>query len=371
MGGLFPLPYPWLRSTLFRLNPETAHHLAQAWIRYAGFSNRRVNRHRTQALPSTCQDALEVHCMGLQFDSPVGLAAGFDKGEVLGPGLFALGFGFLEIGTITPKPQSGNPKPRLFRIPNDQALINRMGFNNLGATETAKRLERWDRNNRYGPIGINIGKNKETPLDAAIDDYMIALNATHNEADYVVINVSSPNTPGLRNLQKPDTLRKLLETIVKECNAKSESRVGLPVLVKIDPDQDNENLDQMVDVIGASGCKGIIATNTTVNRSNLPPRWEKEPGGLSGKPLADRALATLRRVAQRSSKQLVLVGVGGIDSGQAAYERILAGASLVQIYTGLIYHGPQIVEEIHKQLVELLRKGGFKTLKDAIGADLN
>ena len=304
-----------------------------------------------------------MRCLGLDFDSPLGMAAGFDKGEVLVRGLHALGFGHVEVGTITPRPQAGNAPPRLFRLPEHRALINRMGFNNEGMEACGERLARLPREGR-GVVGVNVGKNKDTPNERAADDYLAAIDALHPWADYLVVNLSSPNTPGLRALQERGPLERLLGACVDRARP-----LGKPLLVKLAPDLAPEALDEAVDVAVACGASGVIATNTTIQRPGEVASHPRaaEAGGLSGAPLAPLALAALRRAHARAAGRIPIVGVGGIMDARDAYERIRAGAALVQVYTGLIYGGPALPRRVLEELPELLRRDGFQSVTEAVG----
>jgi dihydroorotate dehydrogenase len=284
----------------------------------------------------------------MQFKNPVGLAAGFDKNGAYMHEFAALGFGFLEIGTITPKAQEGNPQPRLFRLPKDQALINRLGFNNHGATEAKHRLEKRPRN---VIIGGNIGKNKITPNDMAVTDYLICFKEIQPYVDYLVVNVSSPNTPNLRELQDQEPLEKLLTAIVKANKMKALAK---PVFLKIAPDVTDSMLDDILEIIERKGVDGIIATNTTVDRPDdlLTPKEELEKigaGGLSGKPLADKSDYVLNYIRSRN-REIPIIAVGGIMTPQDAIRKLEAGANLIQIYTGLVYHGPALIKEINQAI---------------------
>ena len=278
-------------------------------------------------------------------------------------GLFAVGFSAVEIGTITPRPQPGNPKPRLFRLPQHQALINRMGFNNHGAKAAQLRLREltW----RPGPVGANIGKNKDTPLENATDDYLLCVDQLAPFSDYVVINASSPNTPGLRQLQEPDALASLLGAVRARMN---EVARGKPLFLKIAPDLGPEAVDAIVDVAMAARVDGIIATNTTITRPIEDP-LAQETGGLSGRPVRELATAVISRAYARSEGALPIIGVGGIFEVQDAYAKIRAGASAVQLYTGFIYQGPVTVGRMLRELAALLRRDGFTSVADAVGAD--
>lgn len=292
---------------------------------------------------------LERELFGLKFKNPVGLAAGLDKNAVLIHELQTLGFGFVEIGTVTPMPQAGNDKPRLFRLPQDEAVINRMGFNNDGMEAIVERLK----NRPKGLIvGGNIGKNKATPNDKATDDYVKCFNALHDYVDYFVVNVSSPNTPGLRALQDKEPLMQLLQTLKDLNTTKTKPK---PILLKIAPDLTNEQLDDIVEIVFTTKIDGVVATNTTIAREPLTTsKSEVEAigmGGLSGKPVKDRSTEVIRYLSQKSNKQIPIIGVGGIFTAKDAQEKLDAGASLVQVYTGFIYEGPSIAKNICKGLV--------------------
>jgi dihydroorotate dehydrogenase len=315
--------------------------------------------------------ALRMSVLGLDVPGPLGLAAGFDK-EARGAGaLLALGFGFVEVGTITAQAQPGNPKPRMFRLPRDRALINRLGFNNHGAEEAERRLRRRPR----GPgavVGVNLGKTKVVPEDGAIADYVATATRLAPYADYVVVNVSSPNTPGLRDLQAVDKLRPLLAA-VREALDRARPDHRLPLLVKIAPDLADADIDAVAELALELGLDGIVATNTTIRRDGLTTPADEVTalgaGGLSGKPLAARSLEVLRRLRARTGGKLVLISVGGIDSADDVWARIRAGASLVQAYTAFIYGGPAWPRRVHRQLAARVRAAGLTRLQDAIGAD--
>ncbi|MBK8622085.1 MAG: quinone-dependent dihydroorotate dehydrogenase [Saprospiraceae bacterium] len=285
---------------------------------------------------------------GLSFPNPVGLAAGFDKDGKYFEDMVHLGFGFIEIGTVTPKPQGGNPVPRLFRLPEDKALINRMGFNNDGVDAMVKRLK--SRKNSGCIIGGNIGKNKDTPNENALEDYKICLHKLYDFVDYFVVNVSSPNTPGLRSLQEKVPLTEILTGLKKEIDLKS---VKKPVLLKIAPDLTNEQLDDIIDIVITSHTDGIIATNTTIDRNGLKSDTEDiGAGGLSGSPVKNRSTEVIRYLSVKSKGKIPIIGVGGISDIADVKEKMEAGASLIQIYTGLIYKGPMMVKNIKKSLVK-------------------
>jgi len=349
-----------VRPLLFRLPAETAHHLG-LWVLRALSALPGLCRWLRRRIPSDV--ALGVELAGMKLEHPLALAAGFDKDAVAVPALFALGFSAVEVGTITPRPQPGNPRPRMFRLPEHAALINRLGFNNRGAAVAVRKLEAWlDAKWSPGPVGVNLGKNKDTPLEAAAADYLACAQALAPRADYVVVNASSPNTPGLRRLQEPEALGALLAGVKR-------AAAGKPVFLKIAPDLELEAVDEIVEVAVASGADGLIATNTTVARPVAHP-LAGEAGGLSGAPLADQALAVLARAAARARGRLALIASGGVMTAEDVYRRIRAGASAVQLYTGFIYGGPGTVPRMVKELAALLRRDGFASVSAAIGADL-
>ena len=321
-------------------------------------------------------------------NNPIGLAAGFDKDGRIHPALFALGFGFVEIGTVTPHPQKGNPRPRLFRLPEDQAVINRMGFNNQGAWKMAERLVAktlkiksadadlfevsgdYPANISSGMLGINIGKNKDTTLENATDDYVSALSTLHPFADYFTLNISSPNTKDLRNMQEKEALRSLLDSVCARRDEldRNHSR-NTPLLVKLAPDLDEDALKNSVRVMQEFSIQGVIATNTTVARPVLKSKYRTETGGLSGKPLQKRSTEMIRTLFAELGTDIPIIGVGGIFNGADAYEKIKAGAAAVQIYTALIYEGPGLVRKVKAELADLLERDGYKSVSEAVGAD--
>ena len=307
---------------------------------------------------------MRLRSAGLDFAHPLALAAGLDKDAHAVSGLFALGFAAVEVGTVTPKAQAGNPAPRLFRLPEHGALINRLGFNNAGAEAAAAHLKSalW----RPGPLGINIGKNRDTSLDEASVDYLACVNALAPHADYLVVNASSPNTPGLRQLQEPERLAALLGAVRARMDMVAPGR---PLFLKIAPDLGPEAVDAVVDVALSARASGLIATNTTITRPFAHPQ-AGELGGLSGRPLRALATQTLRRAARRANGRLALWGVGGVATPEDVYERLRSGASVVQVYTALVYEGPGLVQRLLRGLETLLRRDGFLRLQDAIGADL-
>ncbi|MDB3937783.1 quinone-dependent dihydroorotate dehydrogenase [Flavobacteriaceae bacterium] len=287
---------------------------------------------------------LEKSLFGIKFKNPVGLAAGFDKNAQLYEELTSFGFGFIEIGTVTPKPQSGNPKKRLFRLVEDSAIINRMGFNNVGVEEVIKNLKK----NKSTLIGGNIGKNKITPNYLAINDYVTSFNMLFDFVDYFVVNVSSPNTPNLRDLQEKEPLTKLINSLISINRNKNKPK---PILLKIAPDLNNNQLLDIISIVKDTGLDGIIATNTTINRDNLKSLNKNELGGLSGKPLTSRSTEVIKFISKNSNKTIPIIGVGGINSVADALEKFDAGADLIQIYTGFIYEGPNLIRSINKALL--------------------
>jgi dihydroorotate dehydrogenase len=345
-----------VRPILFRLPPETAHELAL---------------HSLSLLPSRLlakrvdNPALRIERFGLSFPNPVGLAAGFDKNGVALQPLAALGFGFIEAGTVTYHAQPGNPRPRLFRLREDQALINRAGFNNDGAAAFAARVK------QQRPdcvLGVSIGKSKITPLENATEDYLKSFELVHDVADYIAVNVSSPNTPQLRELQQSDQLTSLLSALQTRNRELSKP---LPLLVKLSPDLERHDLEMIVDVIKRLHIHGIIATNTTISRADLRTDAERVAacgeGGLSGKPLAHRSTRMIADLYELTAGQIPLIGVGGIFNAADAWDKIAAGASLVQLYTGFIYQGPNIAQEINEGLGTILARAGFANLDAAVG----
>lgn len=355
-----PFVYALIRALLFLLPAETAHHFGIWILKWLGRA-RPLARSMRQRRLSTVK--LETQLAGIPLAHPIALAAGFDKNAVAVDGFFALGFSAVEIGTVTPRPQAGNAKPRMFRIPEHRALINRLGFNNEGADVVLQRLMAL--RERAGPVGINVGKNKDTPLDAAAKDYLVCIDKLAALASYVVINASSPNTPGLRSLQEPE---KLAELLTAARNRILEVAPRVPLFLKIAPDLGPEAVDAIVDVAMSCRVSGIIATNTTVARPLGHP-LEREAGGLSGTPLLASSTQVLARAWQRSRGQLPLIGVGGVFSGQDAYAKIRAGASVVQLYTGFVYGGPSAPMRICRDLSALLKRDGFSSVGDAVGAD--
>jgi len=335
-----------VKPILFRFDPEKVHHFTFSLIRTLCKIPFMKNIFRGMYVVN--DKRLERTVFGLTFKNPVGLAAGFDKDAKLYNELSNFGFGFIEIGTLTPKPQEGNPKKRLFRLKQDEAIINRMGFNNGGVEEAVTRLKK----NKGVLIGGNIGKNKITPNEEAVEDYKICFEALFPYVDYFVVNVSSPNTPNLRALQDKEPLTKLLMTLQVMNDQKETSK---PILLKIAPDLTNEQLEDIIDIVAETKIAGVIATNTTISREGLQSADKGEMGGLSGKPLKNRATEVIRFLAEKSNKAFPIIGVGGIHSAEDALEKLEAGADLVQLYTGFIYEGPKLVKNINKQLLKGIR----------------
>jgi dihydroorotate dehydrogenase len=349
--------YRALRSLLFLLPAEAAHRLALACLRWLGRRPRLRAGLRARLAPGLPE--LGCSRFGLTFDNPIGLAAGFDKEAEATAGLFALGFGFVEVGTLTPLPQDGNPKPRLFRVPRDRALVNRMGFNNPGVEAALKQLQA-PGGYRPGPLGVNLGKNKVTPEERAAADYQAGLKALAPVADYLVVNVSSPNTPGLRRLQDADRLVPLLLGL-REANT-----LRRPLLLKFAPDLEDAALEELVDCAVSAGVDGLIATNTTLARPDPPWGAYREAGGVSGAPLATRATRCLQ-LARRRAPGLPVVASGGLFTGDDVFERLKLGACLVQLYTGFIYGGPGVVGRLCRELAGRMRREGYRSLDELTG----
>ncbi len=390
---------------MFHLPPEAAHDLGITALKFMGAKPFKPLLQKRLAVNDP---ALNVNIGGLKFPNPVGLAAGFDKNAEALPGLEALGFGFMEAGTLTPRPQPGNPKPRVFRFPADKALVNRLGFNNVGASVVAHRFTEMfsyacpdpadgtipqtgaspsgveGKSPLTGqhlsvPLGINIGKNKDTTLADATSDYVFSLNLLHPWANFFVVNVSSPNTPGLRSLQNPKELEELLSALGRKNEELAAETAGVhkpKLFVKISPDETHG--DETVEIALRCGFSGIVATNTTRSRAgltSLPSVPSDKPGrplaaadgGMSGAPLRAMSTEVVRRLYKAARGRLAIIGVGGIFTAEDAYEKILAGASLVEVYTGFIYQGMSVARDINLGLLELLKRDGFKSIQDAVG----
>jgi dihydroorotate dehydrogenase len=360
------LLYRLFRSLLFSLSAETAHRLTLGALGlFARFPGALWLLRRWLCVKDP---RVRIRALGRELDSPVGLAAGLDKDAEVFEAFGALGFGFVEVGTLTAHPQPGNPRPRLFRLPRDRALLNRMGFNNHGARSAARRLEK----SRRTVVGANIGRSKVTPNDAAIADYVASTEALAPHADYMVINVSSPNTPSLRELQAIDQLRPLVRGVQAALERVCPSR-KLPLLLKVAPDLHDADIDAIAELALELGLDGIIATNTTITRSGLvTPLAEIEAlgnGGLSGAPLRGRSLEVLRRLRAKVGDSLLLIAVGGIETADDAWARICAGASLVQVYSALVYDGPSLPSRIARGLAEHVSRAGLGNIAEAVGRD--
>ena len=350
------MAYRFLRPILFRLPPETAHELA--------LHSLSLLPPKVFAKPDIA--AIPISSFGLSFENPVGLAAGFDKNGIALQSLAALGFGFIEAGTVTYHPQPGNPRPRLFRLSQDQALINRAGFNNEGAAAFVKRVER---NRPDCVVGVSIGKSKITPLEEANDDYLKSFELVYSVADYIAVNVSSPNTPQLRELQQSDQLTSLVSVLQARGRELQERyKKYVPLLVKLSPDLERRDLEMIVNVLQRLKIDGIIATNTTISRNGLRTDATRfGEGGLSGRPLKNVSTKIIAQLYGLTSGRIPLIGVGGIFTAEDAWEKISAGASLVQLYTGLIYQGPNVAQKINEGLSRILAREGFANLDAAVG----
>jgi dihydroorotate dehydrogenase len=347
--------YKSIKPLLFILPPETAHHLAECVLRIPNIFPIAFNGFLESHFITN--KVLNQEVFGRTFYNPIGLGAGFDKNATMIRSMQILGFGFSEIGTITPKPQKGNPKPRMFRHVEEESIQNAMGFNNDGLFKIQKRLKK-----RYPfttPIGVNIGKNKLTPESDAIDDYTTLIKALHNLGDYMIINISSPNTPGLRDLQNEEFITKLFQE-AKKITTK-------PILLKIAPDMELTDAVNLTKMAVKCGADGIIATNTTIDYSLV--KNPKSIGGLSGAVLKEKSFKIFEAIAKELYGKTILISVGGVDSAKEAYKRIKAGASLVQILSGLVFHGPNMIMNINKELTELIIADGYKNITQAIGAD--
>ena len=348
--------YDVAKPALFALPPETAHLTIHRLLRSVQHTPVEGHLRRRYTVDD---DRLSVERFGLSFDNPVGVAAGFDKNAELPSVLTALGFGHVEVGAVTAERQPGNPRPRMFRLRDDEALINRMGFNNEGADRVGKRLDAEPL--PTAPVGINVGKSKITPLEEAADDYLYTYERVADTGDYFVVNVSSPNTPGLRSLQNRDSLEQIFGTL--------QDAGASPLLVKLSPDLSEGAIEDALAVVDDLDLDGVIATNTTTERpASLKSPEKAERGGLSGKPIERRATGMVRFIAERTD--VPVVGVGGITDAEGAYEKIRAGASVVQLYTGLVYEGPGLARDINEGLLDLLERDGFDSVEDAVGADL-
>jgi len=343
-----------LRPLLFLLKPEDAHHATLWALEHAAWSTRLIKSAET-----TDDSPLSVSMFGQRLTNPLGLAAGLDKDAQALEGWHNFGFGFAEIGTVTPVAQPGNPQPRMFRVPEQQGLINRMGFPSLGADAMKKRLE--TKRNFHLPLGVNVGKNKDTAIAEATADYLASIEALRDVADWFVVNVSSPNTSDLRELQKPRYLRDL----VAQCTTAAK---GKAVLVKLAPDFDDGDLTATVEAALLGGASGIVACNTTTQRPGLPGQYAQQSGGLSGRPLRDLATKTIANVYKVTRGCVPIIGVGGVTTSQDYWDKLCAGANLVQIYTALIYAGPSLIGRLNAELLEQLRLDGIANAQQVVGS---
>ena len=340
-----------IRSLIFKLDPETAHDLAIKALKFNFIYQNKIKNNKS----------IKTEIFGKIVPNPIGIAAGFDKDAEVYNSLFKLGFGFVEVGTVTPINQYGNPKPRIFRLEEDEALINRLGFNNSGSEKVSKRIIS---NPPKGLFGINIGPNKDTK--SRIEDFLICLNKFYNLADYLTINISSPNTENLRSFHNENELDELLSLIEKE---KKILKTSVPIVVKISPDIEDENINKISDLLIKYKVKAVIISNTTdKNRQNLSNINKLEKGGLSGKPLEKKSNELINKFYKILKNEVKIIGVGGVDSGQSAYQKIINGASLVQLYTGMIYQGPNIVSKINVELINILDKEGVQNISDIVGS---
>ena len=353
--------YSTLRHVLFRLDPEIAHNIS-IYLLAAAPKLKPVHRWLTNFFDYN-DSRLVTSVFGLRFVNPVGVAAGYDKNAIAIDGLSTLGIGHVEVGTITPKAQYGNHRPRIFRLPEDNALINCMGFPNHGMEKVAPRLET-SRNIR---LGLNIGKGSDTHLEQAVSDYSKMITRLQHLVDYLVINISSPNTPGLRSLERRDLLESFLLPLMELHSQICRDR---PLLVKISPDISILALDDLLDVVVRHGVSGLIATNTSLSRGGLSDPKRVKTGGLSGRPLYDRSNKIIRHIYRQTGGQLPIIGVGGIDGVSAALEKIRSGASLIQVYTGLVYHGPGLIRHIKRGIAKELEKLGLDSVEEIVGVSI-
>ena len=343
-----------LRPFLFNLDPETAHDLAIKSLKF--------NLLPSKVFKVEDEQMLNIKLLGKNFPNPIGLAAGFDKSAEAYNSLLKLGFGFVEVGTVTPLEQYGNPKPRIFRLEEDRALINRLGFNNDGMEVIKNRISS---NRKIGILGINIGPNKDTKDQK--NDFCLGLKKFFDLADYITVNISSPNTEGLRDFHDQEKLQDLLFTLNK---IKKENKTDISLLLKVSPDIEDNYISEIVDVATKNNIAAIILTNTTNgNRNNLKSEIKKEEGGLSGEPLQQISTNMIKKFYKQLNGKIPIIGVGGVNSGKSAYEKIIAGASLLQLYTGFVYRGPAAAKDIKKELIQILKSEGLNDIKEAIGRD--
>ena len=342
--------YSFLKSLLFLFDPEIAHRITINYLKFARFKKPKL------------YEVLQSEVFGLNFQNPIGIAAGFDKNGEVAHNLINLGFGFSEVGTVTPKPQPGNPRPRVFRLKDDRAIINRLGFNSVGFSEVKTKLEKIGDN----IIGVNIGANKNSKDFS--EDYIKGIKFFSTLASYITINISSPNTPGLRNLEVLENLDVLLNKINNL--EREDLLVKIPILLKISPDLETDNLKYLCEKVLSSKIDGLIISNTTISRDSISTDT-LEKGGLSGKPIFDISTKQLRMAYKYTNGKIPLIGVGGVDSAEKAYEKIKNGASLIQLYTGLVYNGPNLIKDINEDLSSLIERDGYKNISEAVGAEVN
>tara|TARA_B100001059_G_scaffold40741_1_gene32803 strand:+ start:827 stop:1864 length:1038 start_codon:yes stop_codon:yes gene_type:complete len=342
--------YSFLKSLLFLFDPEIAHRITINYLKFARFKKPKL------------YEVLQSEVFGLNFQNPIGIAAGFDKNGEVAHNLINLGFGFSEVGTVTPKPQPGNPRPRVFRLKDDRAIINRLGFNSVGFREVKTRLEKIGDN----IIGVNIGANKNSKDFS--EDYIKGIKFFSTLASYITINISSPNTPGLRNLEVLENLDVLLDKINNL--EREDLLIKIPILLKISPDLEADNLKYLCEKVLSSKIDGLIISNTTISRDSISTDT-LEKGGLSGKPIFDISTKQLRMAYKYTNGKIPLIGVGGVDSAEKAYEKIKNGASLIQLYTGLVYNGPNLIKDINEDLSSLIERDGYSNISEAVGAEVN
>jgi len=341
-----------LRPFLFNLDPEVAHDLAIKSLKY--------NPLPSKMFEVEDEQMLNIQLLGQNFPNPIGLAAGFDKSAEVYNSIIKLGFGFVEVGTVTPLKQFGNPKPRVFRLENDGALINRLGFNNDGMELIKNRI---NAEGKKGILGINIGPNKDT--ENQTNDFCLGLKNFSDIADYITVNISSPNTKGLRDFHDQEKLKELLAALNK---IKKDNKTNIPLVLKVSPDIDENDIPEIIDVVMKNNISAIILTNTTAgNRENLKDNAKNEQGGLSGEPLQKLSTNMIKKFYKLLNGKIPIIGVGGVNSGKSAYEKIVAGASLLQLYTGFVYRGPSTAKDIKKELIQILKSDGVKNLKDVVG----
>ena len=342
--------YSFLKSLLFLFDPEIAHRITINYLKFARFKKPKL------------YEVLQSEVFGLNFQNPIGIAAGFDKNGEVANNLINLGFGFSEVGTVTPKPQPGNPRPRVFRLKDDRAIINRLGFNSVGFSEVKTKLEKIGDN----IIGVNIGANKNSKDFS--EDYIKGIKFFSTLASYITINISSPNTTGLRNLEVLENLDVLLDKINNL--EREDLLIKIPILLKISPDLETDNLKYLCEKVLSSKIDGLIISNTTISRDSISTDT-LEKGGLSGKPIFDISTKQLRMAYKYTNGKIPLIGVGGVDSAEKAYEKIKNGASLIQLYTGLVYNGPNLIKDINEDLSSLIERDGYSNISEAVGAEVN